>query len=119
MKLTNDQKYRAIAILQTIGDVLTPQTPEEWIAGFEKDRDPEQEIVCWENIALSYQAHKTCDNDKETLARLIQESGEHIPTVLGCPYCDADVPFNIQDHPQCPTCKKYYPTEILLKLLGF
>ena len=40
--------------LEEIFAEVYPLTHEEWLDGFKRDRDPENEITIWENIASAY-----------------------------------------------------------------
>ena len=43
-----------IRILKTVLDEVFTKTIDEWVNGFECDRNPEKELLVWECIALTY-----------------------------------------------------------------
>lgn len=60
-QLSDELLARITAIEGKVAEVY-PQTQEQWVEGFQRDRDPEIEIAIWENIPSAYQTFTTPRN---------------------------------------------------------
>ena len=86
-KTLPDKLVERIKKYHTILAEVDPAPPETLIDDFRKDMHPEREVAIWEGIADKYQrrvkAWWPVNKKKELLGKLLQESYEENPIIIG------------------------------------
>jgi hypothetical protein len=102
-KLTDQQVIR-VQRIQTALSEADPSTTEKWIEDFEKDRDPEREILVWENITTAYEAYCSANRGlkveaKEEVLKLLlaRSETENESEILSHTSLNVLTPFQARD----------------------
>ena len=66
-----------IRIIKSILDDVFPKSVDDWVNGFERDSNPEKELLIWECIALTFSTFMesrklSADAKKEAIGTLLQ-----------------------------------------------